>query len=138
MKKINETNIGIPIVVRYRDGHMIKCFTKDFYPTKDRFHITSESGITHIIKLNELKAIFFVKDFQGDRNHVERRKFDPKTKILGRKVGIKFKDGEMIVGSAFSYNEKNKGFFLTPADSESNNKRIFIISDAVEKIIFLS
>lgn len=139
MREKNEAiNIGIPIVVRYRDGHMIKCFTKDFYPTKDRFHITSESGITHIIKLNELKAIFFVKDFQGDRYHIDSRKFNPKSEILGRKIGIKFKDGEMIIGSSFNYNEKNKGFFLTPADSESNNKKIFIISDSVEKIIFLS
>jgi len=131
-------DMGIPIVVRYKDGNMIKCFTKDFYPTKDRFHITSESGVTHIIKLNDLKAIFFVKDLLGDRYHIERRKFNSDTKVLGRKVGIKFKDGEMLVGSAFNYSEKNKGFFLTPADQGSNNKRIFIISDAVEKIIFLS
>jgi hypothetical protein len=135
-KHISE--FGQPIVVRYKNGHLIKCYLKEFYPTQDTFHITSDDGITHIIKTKELKAVFFVKSFEGDKYHIETNKFDEESNIAGRKVAIKFKDGELITGSSFSYDTKNVGFFLTPADPISNNERIFIISDAVEKIVFLS
>ena len=132
------SEFGQPIVIRYKNGHMIKCFLKEFYPTQDTFHITSDDGITHIIKTKELKAVFFVRSFEGDKYHIESNKFDIESKIAGRKVAVKFKDGETIIGSAFSYDTKNIGFFLTPADSKSNNERIFIISEAVDKIVFLS
>jgi len=128
---------GLPIVVRFKDGHVMKCFTKDFYPNKDNFHITSEDGVTHILKISELKAIFFVKSLKGDKYRRDKNRFSVTSKVAGKKVGIKFKDGEKLVGTALNYNTKNKGFFVTPADEESNNEKVFIISNAVEKIVFV-
>jgi len=46
-------------------------------------------------------------------------------------------DGEIIVGSTLSCREGGAGFFVTPADTESNNVRLFVVSTATRSVRFL-
>ncbi len=75
-----------------------------------------------------------VQDFTGNSQYTERNKFLEEEKPTGRKVEVRFTDGETLVGSILGYDSKRQGFFLFPADPKSNNMRVFVISSSVKKV----
>jgi hypothetical protein len=129
------------VVARYRDGRLLKGSTADFQPNKDRFHLAladAGPGAKPVeIRLAELKAVFFVRDFKGDPGRHERQLFDPRKPVQGRKLRIVFEDGESLVGTTNSYQPGRLGFFVVPADTDSNNERWFIIASATREVAFL-
>jgi len=127
----------VKIVVQFIDGKLIKGFTNDFFPNKTQFHMTEHSSNEiAAIEVADLKAIFFVKEFEGKQGYQERKGFLEDQKIQGRKVRVIFQDGEAIVGSVLGYDPKRQGFFVVPADPESNNSRIFVLVAATTDIEF--
>ncbi len=130
----------VKVVVRYSDGRLIKGFTQNFFPNKERFHLIPDdnpSGGAIGVYMNDLKAIFMVQDFIGDSLYKERKKYIEGEKASGRKVEVTFIDGEMLVGSTLGYDLKRQGFFIFPADPKSNNIRVYVVSSAVEKVRYL-
>ncbi len=77
-----------------------------------------------------------MKDFEGKPDYQERKGFLDDQKIQGRKVRVIFQDGEAIVGSVLGYDPKRQGFFVVPADPESNNSRIFVLVAATTDVEF--
>ena len=126
------------IVARYADGRMLKGTTQDFAPAKDAFHVIGSEGGARPVKVAvaDLKAVFFVKSLVGNAAYHESKEFGGPAS--GRKVQVSFKDGEVLVGSTQGYQPDRPGFFMVPADPQSNNDRIYIVSKAVEKVTFLS
>jgi len=130
----------IKVVVRYANGKVIKGFTQDFFPNKDRFHLypaAKPSGEATEVLVKELKAIFFVQDFVGNRLYKERKKYIEGEQPSGRKMEVTFVDDEVLVGSTLGYDPNRPGFFLFPADPKSNNIRVFAVSPAVKKVRYL-
>lgn len=124
------------LVAHYKDGHVLKGHSIDFVPGKKSFHLTS-MGIPEMveeIRLEDLKAVFFVKDFTGDPSREERRVFDPHVRYIGKRLFVKFQDGELFAGIRQAFNPDHKGFFLTPVDTESNILRVFVVMSAVDSI----
>jgi hypothetical protein len=128
----------VKVVVRYADGKVVKGYTQDFFPNKDRFHLqpqqTSSGQDTRQVLIKDLKAIFFVKDFGGNPAYDERRQFGDGDKPQGRKMEILFKDGEKLVGSTLGYEPSRPGFFIQPVDGQSNNMRVFVVQAFVDKV----
>ena len=60
-----ETSIINKVVVHFQNGTIMKGTTGDFFPNKTQFHLTDVEGKTEAIDVNQLKAIFFVKDLRG-------------------------------------------------------------------------
>jgi hypothetical protein len=131
----------IKVVIRYADGRVVKGHTRDFFPNKTSFHLEvfseDSSGKVMEIHLQELKAIFFVRDFVGKPSHEERKHFLERQQFTGRKVKVLFKDGEVLIGSTVGCDPKRQGFFFFPADPETNNIKIYAVASAVSKIDFL-
>jgi len=128
---------GHNCVVRYADGRIEKGTTADFLPNRPIFHLLPLRGDNPIVvHRNSLKAVFFVKDFRGRPDLVELRGFlnSPMDNNQGRKVAVRFKDGEEIFGYTMTWSQGREAFFVNPADHRSNNVRIFVITDATEKI----
>ena len=50
---------------------------------------------------------------------------------------MKFRDGEVLVGTTLGYDPKRPGFFFIPADPKTNNLKVFAIAAAVSKVRFL-
>ena len=129
------------VVVRYADGRIVKGMTADFVPTKDLFHVnvsTDSVGAKPVeISKSELKALFFVKDLDGDPKHVESNEFDPAHPPAGRRIRVVFKDGEVLVGTTTGYQPGRSGFFLVPADAGSNVERCYIVTAATTEVKFL-
>jgi hypothetical protein len=131
----------IKMVVRFADGKMKKGYSQDFFANKPVFHliknITGDSGEPEEIRLTDLKAVFFVKTFDGNPDYKERKDFTEQESSQGRKVEVHFADGEILQGSVLGYNPQEIGFFLFPADPNSNNLRAFVVNKAVNKFRYL-
>jgi hypothetical protein len=130
------------IVVRYRDGRTLKGHTADFLPTRPSFHVVpAEADVAATrgieIPLAELKAVFFVKDFTGNKAYQEAKAFTPQQRVTGRKIRIEFEDGEVLLGTTMGYQANRPGFFLVPADPNSNNERCYVVSAGVRKVEFV-
>jgi hypothetical protein len=129
----------IKVVLRYTTGTVIKGFTQNFSPTRKSFHFQPVSGNNGPIEIpvNELKAVFFVRDFSGNSLYNERKEYFEGDPPSGRKVEVKFMDGEVMVGSTLSYESNRPGFFIFPADPNSNNIKAFIVNSSVIKVEYL-
>jgi len=128
----------IKIVARCTNGTVIKGFTQDFFPNKDRFHVIpadKRPGGTIEVFVNRLKAIFVVRDFNGNPQYEERKAFVKGQNCSGLRLVVTFNDGEVMVGSTLlGYDPKRQGFFIVPADANSNNTRVFAVSSAVKSV----
>jgi hypothetical protein len=123
------------IVIRYANGKIWKGTTANFSPNKDIFHMTEmDNGEYHEIDINDLKAVFFVKTFDGDSNYHER--IDIERVGLGKKIMVHFNDNEIMVGYTQGYSPNRAGFILFPADPDCNNEKVFVIVAATKTIKF--
>ncbi|MGA2518354.1 MAG: hypothetical protein ABSG44_17630 [Thermodesulfobacteriota bacterium] len=96
----------IKAVARYNDEKTVKGLSQDFFPNKDRFHVyraENPSAEAVEVLLNELKAVFFVRDFVGNFQYNERKEYIPEDKPSGRKIEVTFVDGEVLVGTTLGY-----------------------------------
>lgn len=130
------------IVVRYQDGKILKGHTSDFLPAKPTFHLTltdSPPGPASVIEVHVsgVKAIFFVKDFIGNSERNDVKDFLDGRSGGGRKIMVKFKDGEKLVGTTQGYDPRRPGFFVVPADAYSNNDRCFVVAEATQSVSFI-
>lgn len=126
------------IVVRYLNGKLLKGTTQNFFPNKPTFHILQHppqrSKEPMEISVSDLKAVFFVRDFIGNKLYKERKQLSPDEKPQGRLIEVTCKDGEVIVGSTMGYDPKRPGFMVFPVDPKGNNVKIYIVSNAVSKV----
>lgn len=127
-------------ILRFLDGRMLKGFIRNFTLADDHVFIVDESSDSQKVKLKELKAIFFVRKFAGDREHREKKSFAG-TSRTGQRLFVKFRDGEQMTGflegdlprerGGFLDLKKTSGFFLRPVDEDSNNIKVFVVTSAL-------
>jgi small nuclear ribonucleoprotein (snRNP)-like protein len=129
------------IVVRYQDGRIVKGHTGDFLPTKPAFHLSLLDAPRDTrpidVQIANVKAIFFVKDFVGNRERKKKQDFSTGKPVVGRKIRVVFQDGETLVGTTQGYDPARPGFFVIPADTESNNDRCFVVTRATKQVSFI-
>ena len=124
------------IIVRYTDGKILKGTTADLFPNKATFHIKEhDSNATHEIDISFLKAVYFVKTFEGNPHHRERH--DIERVGMGKKIEVCFKDGETLVGYTQGYTPGREIFIVFPSDPESNNEKVFVIAKETSKVTFI-
>ena len=126
------------VVIRFVSGDIRKGFVDDFWPSSKIIMFKDRKGKEEGLKLTDLKALFYVTRFEGNKKHSEAKQYPSKEAMpAGVAVRIKFKDNEMIEGLASNTSMSSTGFFLTPADPESNNVRIFVVKSALEEYIVI-
>jgi Family of unknown function (DUF6982)/PilZ domain len=127
------------IVARHTDGKIVKGYTQDFHPSRPQFslwpsiHATPKERV--LVPIARLKALFFVRDFNGNPQYQERKSFGSKSQ--GRRVEVTFSDGEVVLGTTLNYRPDGQGFFVSPADPGANNTRVFVVSAALRRVRFL-
>jgi hypothetical protein len=126
------------MVVRYANGTVARGFIQNFSPNKDFFYLTpadNSSGPPIYVSMKRLKALFVVRDFHGNPQFKERNFFMEGENPSGLKLEVTFADGEVMVGSTLlNYDPKRQGNFIIPADPNSNNIRVFVVSSAVKNV----
>lgn len=126
--------------MRCLDGRVIRGHIDDFSASDERVTVEDESSARREIGVGELKAIFFVRTFEGNKSYAEKKSFLDQVS-LGKRVFVKFKDGECMNGyieggvpwkrGFFLEPKKGPGFFLLPVDNESNNIKVFVVASSV-------
>ena len=123
------------IVARYADGRIQKGFASDFSQNRAMFHLTGISDQKiEIVYVNKLKAVFIVKEFDGNPNYREVSDFDDSQSVYGARLRVHFKDGEKLVGVGMGYSPDKMGFFMTPCDPDCNTIRAFVVNESVDHV----
>jgi len=129
------------VVAHFQDGRMLKGLTNDFLPAKTNFHLLAEGGPpgakAEDVAVAQLKALFFVKTFEGDPQHRKANAATEAKVVGGRTIRIAFKDGEVMIGTTQGYDRNRPGFFVVPVDPASNNERCFVVAAATQEVSFV-
>ncbi len=131
------------IVAHLRDGSLLKGYTDAFpdtdldqllrhgpYPLPKQITVrTNGARKTVNLALESLKALFFVKSFEGRTDYHEIKFFESHPPVEGLWVRIKYYDGEASEGVVHNslHHLTSPGFFLKPPDPESNNKYVYVL-----------
>lgn len=121
-------------VLHYKDGKILKGRVLNFSQENAEIIFRDRSGFTRSVDINELKGMFFVKNFDGIKGLRQKTRCFEKSYVYGKKVIIRFSDGEEIFSNILEFDDTNIGFFFTPSNYESNNISIYAPFSAVEEI----
>ena len=126
--------INSKTVVRFKDKTLLKGKVTDFSPFYRFFQLELLNGDVVKVDIDKIKAIFFVKSFEGNKKH--KYKYQDRLIGVGDKIITKFADGETLVGYSLHLDYSPRGFFITPADLKGNNKYVFASKSAIESMSF--
>jgi hypothetical protein len=116
------------MVLRMLDGSVKKCATfSRFSAAHAKVKVVTTEGSVESVDLDDVKAIFFVRDLMGDPSYTPKREFHEGSPLAGKAVTVRFPDGEMLRGRVINLAEKERGFFLFPADPLENNRKVFVV-----------
>jgi hypothetical protein len=126
------------VVAHYKDGRTLRGLTQDFQPGAESFHLlpSEGGGMPATVRIEDLKALFYVKEWGAARRSVERARNFARESSLGKKSVVEFTDGEKIWGYSEGYSKEHQGFVFYPADPAENNVRIYVVNSAVKDIRF--
>ena len=134
------------VVLRFTGGKLLKGYLQEFSPESPEILFKKMYGKkTQNIPALRLKAIFFVKTFEGNSKHKEKKIYGLR-QSKGKKIFVKFIDDESMVGylqgnvpwnKGFFLSKPDKGkegFFLVQVDEDSNNIKVFVVYSSVKDI----
>ncbi len=109
------------------------------YLKADGVEILSITGQVVFLPYKEVKGVYFVRDFDGDRNHAERKIFTSRPKLDGLWLRMKFKDNEVVDGILPNnlLLVAEKGFTVVPPDPYANNQKIYIPKSSLAELTVL-
>ncbi len=125
------------VVVHLMDGEVLKGTAMDFFPNRPTFLLKPLDAEEPVeIRCEWIKAIFFVKSFEGDHRRRDLRSFmaGPPQAAKGSKIAVHFKDGELLTGYCMNYTPGREGFVVFPADPKSNNLRVYVAAAATAEV----
>ena len=118
--------MAIIVLAKYLDGKMVRGQSIDLSSSKSSFHLATDTGEMLKIPIVSLKAVFYLRE-GGDSPKEARARY-------GKKLLIRFVDGEEILGVSADYRKDKERFFLFPLDNDDNNERILVNNKAVQKV----
>ena len=72
-----------------------------------------------------------MRSFDGNPRHDESKDLYQPRPAGTRKVSVRFRDGEELVGHTRQLDRHRAGLFFTPLDPQSNNLRVFAVFAAL-------
>jgi hypothetical protein len=124
------------VIVRKLGGEIIKGYLETIPELKDRKPISIVSLTEEVITVSkqEIKALFFVRKFSGDKEYNEVKFFKDQPRIDGLWVRLTFFDNETVEGIVSNSGSflLEDGFYVIPADPKSNNRLIYVPKAALK------
>lgn len=104
-----------------------------------RLELLNTSGNVVQLDLNDIKGVFFVREFT-DSEGLVRKTFTTRPRSEGLWVRLKFRDNEIIEGMMPNNLAQltPEGFMINPPDARSNTLRIFVPRTAVSEMKVLA
>ncbi len=139
------------VVAHLRGGKLVKGFTGvvpiddpdsllKWNPVSLPEHIPVRvAGSGEVVKVpqGDLKALFFVKAFEGRAHSKEVKNFETGPSTGGLWVRVKFYDNEWTEGVAPNsiLFLSGPGFFLKPPDPHSNNEMVYVVKSSLVEFL---
>jgi len=123
------------VVIQTRDKKIYRGFSKSEFISESNVKIIDAKGDQREMPLESLKAVFFVRDFDGNPEYDVVRFLNPNTKnprwIIAE---VHFKDGEVVEGRVRNNFEflNDPGFYLWPSDEIGNTELMYLVKEAVK------
>jgi len=124
------------VVVHMKDRRIHKGVTQDFDPASEHFYLlpAEGGGVPVRIRVDDMKALFYVKDYFGNAAFVARRDFE-EAREKERRLVVRFSDGEEIWGTTGGGElDTGTGFYLYPADPRDNNLQVFVVRSSLSGV----
>jgi hypothetical protein len=99
----------------------------------EQLTIRALDGKIYHVSLGELKAVFFVRSFDGSKQYTETKFFHAHPVLEGIWARLHFNDNETIEGVVYNslHFLTNEGFFLKPPDPQSNNQMMYVLKSSL-------
>jgi hypothetical protein len=122
------------VVIRYARGELVRGYVS----AGDEAAFWSGAAETAVVRTTdgqsievrpvEIKAIFFVKSFEGSPDYSEFKVFTNRPNGKGVWVRVHFLDGEIMEGVAPNCltTYSRTAFYMTPPDPASNNQAVLV------------
>ena len=97
-------------------------------------------GQATLLPYEEVKGVHFVREFEDQSDHLERKVFTSRPKLGGLWLRMKFKDDEVLDGilpNNLLLMAEN-GFTITPPDPYANSQKIFVPKAALAELTVLA
>lgn len=129
------------VILRKLNGEVVKGYvegTPDLLTVED-VSISSLTEEKIKVPKRDVKALFFVRKFSGDKEYSEVKFFESQPKIDGLWVRLHFLDSEAIEGIVANTIKFliEDGFYLKPPDPNSNNRLMFVVKSALKDFTVL-
>lgn len=110
------------------------------YQRPEGIEILKRSAEVAVVPYAEVRAVYFVKDFDGPPSDDEKRVFGSRPKLDGLWVRLTFRDDEVYEGVVPNdlLLMGAHGVTITPPDAASNTQRIFVPRRSLRELKVLS
>ena len=109
------------------------------YLREEGVELLSLEGQATVLPYEEVRAVHFVREFENDGDHLERKVFTSRPKLDGLWLRMKFKD-EAVLEGILANNllvMEGHGFIITPPDPYANSQKIFVPRAALAELTVL-
>lgn len=121
-------------VIRYVNGSLLRGFLTAEGEAAlqrnegDSFLVRTTDGKSQEVRPAEIKAVFFVKSFEGSPDYSEFKVFTTRPNGKGVWIRVHFLDGEIMEGVAPNCLDtySKRIFYMTPPDPASNNQTVLV------------
>jgi hypothetical protein len=124
------------VVVRRLDKGLVKGFLDPKGYLANEIDVLDREGRLVQVPMPAIKAVFFVRDFDGNPSRAERKVFRSRPRLAGLWVRVTFKDNEVLEGLMPNnlLEMDPLGYVVTSADVYSNNIRYFVPRTAINEM----
>jgi len=128
------------VLARRLDGQTLAGFVSPHnYLRPEGVEVLTREGQLQVVPYKELKAVYFVRDFEARAPNDEKKLFQSRPKLEGLWVRMTFRDEDVLDGILPNdlLQVSDKGVTVTPPDPYSNNQKIFVPRQALTQITVL-
>ncbi|MFB3920851.1 MAG: hypothetical protein ACE145_03970 [Terriglobia bacterium] len=132
-------------IIRFSSGRVLRTYISAeeesflYQSAPATFAARTPDGNRVEVKSSEVKAIFFVKSFEGAADYSEFKVFTAQPNGRGVWVRIHFHDGEIMEGVAPNRIDTyvKPVFSMTPPDPASNNQTVLVSKQSLQEMQIL-
>jgi hypothetical protein len=127
------------VVVHSRSGSVFPGFAR-WNATGEELEIINRDGNAETFRLPDIKAVFFVRDFKGNRSYSDVKFLNKQHLSQHVWVRVELYDGEVIEGKVENKTEllTCSAIHLWPSDEDSNNFAVYIPKASIQSFVILS
>ena len=106
------------------------------FPAAEGVELLTLDGQATLLPFDEVKAVYFVREFEDTSDRLERKVFSSRPKLDGLWLRLRFKDDEIIEGILANnlLQVDGNGFTITPPDPYANSQKIFVPRAALAEL----